>query len=58
MKLTVIIQYYGHVIHAGGDIVYRRVTMELAEEQAAALQLREYEDYGHMLIEREEENRS
>ena len=58
MKLTVIIPYYGHYLLAGGDIVYRRVTMELTEEQAAALQLREDEEYGHMLIEREEENQS
>jgi len=56
MKFTVIIPYYGHYIHAGGDIVYRRVTIDLTEEQAAALQLREDEEYGAMLIEREEEN--
>jgi len=58
MKLTVIIQYYGHVIHVGGDIVHRRVTLELTEEQAAALRLQKDEDYGPMLIEREEETQS
>jgi len=58
MKITVIIQYHGHVIHAGGHTTFRRVTMDLTEEQAAALQLRKDEEYGTMLIEREEENQS
>jgi hypothetical protein len=54
MKLTTLIQYHGHVIHAGGHTTYRRVTVELTAEQAAALQLREDEDYGTMFIEHEE----
>jgi len=55
MKITVMIQYYGHVINAGGNITYRSVTLTLTDEQAAALDLREDEDYGPTAIEKDEQ---
>ena len=36
MKITVMIQYYGHVINAGGNVTYRSVTLTLTDEQVAA----------------------
>jgi len=35
MKITVMIQYYGHVIHAAGSMTYRAVSLTLTDEQAA-----------------------
>ena len=55
MKITVMIQYLGHVIHAGGNISYRSVTLSLTEEQAAALRLLEDEDYGPIAIDKDKE---
>ena len=46
MRLTVMIQYLGHVIHAQGDITYRAVQIELTDEQADKLRLRKEEAYG------------
>ena len=46
MKLTVVIQYHGHVIHAGGCTTYRTVVLELTEEQTKQLALKQDEDYG------------
>ena len=46
MKITVMIQNYGYVIHADGRMTYRAVSLNLTDEQAAALELREDEDYG------------
>ena len=55
MKITVMIQYYGNVIHAGGSMTYRAVSLTLTDEQAAALELREDEDYGPTAIEKDDE---
>jgi len=55
MKITVMIQYYGHVIHAAGSMTYRAVSLTLTDEQAAALELREDEDYGPTAIEKDDE---
>lgn len=46
MKMTVMIQYFGHVYHAGGYTKYRPVTVDLTPEQAKSLALRDDEDYG------------
>jgi hypothetical protein len=53
MKMTVMIQYYGHVIHAGGSITYRSVEIELTEEQAKKLALKADEDYANISLAKE-----
>jgi len=55
MKITVMIQYYGHVINAGGNMTYRSVTVTLTDEQAAALELNDDEAYGPTAIEKDDE---
>jgi len=55
MKITVMIQYYGHVINAGGNITYRAVSLTLTDEQAAALELNDDEAYGPTAIEKDDE---
>lgn len=50
-KITVMIQYFGHVIHAQGNVTYRTVELELTEEQSKKLKLRKDEDYGPIAIE-------
>jgi len=46
MTMTVMIQYFGHVVHAGGSTTYRAVTIELTADQVAKLILQEDEAYG------------
>ena len=54
MKLTIIIQDYVHVVHAGGSVKYRAVQITLTPEQESALALiHEYEDYGIIAIDKE-----
>lgn len=50
MKLTVLVQYYGSVIHAGGHMAYRSVTIDLTEEQVKSLALRPDEEYGPLSL--------
>ncbi len=55
MKMTVVIQYIGHVIHAGGSVTYRRVTLDLTPEQAEALDLLcEEESFGPVIFDEDE----
>lgn len=46
IKLTVMIQYVGHVINAGGSVEYRSVEIELNDEQSSKLKLQKDEYYG------------
>ena len=56
MKMTVVIQYIGHAVHAGGSVTYRRVTLELTPEQNKALDLLcEEESYGPVIFDEEGE---
>ena len=50
MKVTVIIQYYGSVIHAGGHMAFRSVQIDLTEDQKKALALRPDEEYGPVAL--------
>lgn len=50
MKLTFLIQYYGHVIHAEGSVKYRTVDIELTPEQKQKLKLVKDEDFGVVAI--------
>ena len=50
MTMTVMIQYFGHVVHAGGSTTYRAVTIELTDEQVAQLILQEDEAFGVIAI--------
>ena len=50
MKMTVLIQYYGSVIHAGGHMTYRTVTLDLTDDQARALALRPDEEFGPIAL--------
>ncbi len=55
MKMTVVIQYIGHAIHAGGHITYRRITLDLTSEQADALTLHcNEEEYGPVIFDDDE----
>jgi hypothetical protein len=58
VKLTVIFANVVHVVHAGGAVEYRRVTIDLTPEQAAALALRDekWETRGPIFIEAERES--
>lgn len=49
-SMTVLVQYLGHVIHAGGSVTYRAVDIELTEEQVKALELKTDEEYGLIAI--------
>jgi hypothetical protein len=51
INVTVVTQYYGHVIHAGGNTTYRTVELQLTPEQTVALQLRDEEAYGTVIVE-------
>ena len=51
VKLIVMVQYVGHVAHAEGSVSYRAVEIDLTDEQAKKLRLRnEYEDYATFAI--------
>ena len=51
VKLIVMVQYVGHVVHAGGCVSYRAVEIDLTDEQARLLRLRnEDEDYATFAI--------
>ncbi|MDG7000416.1 MAG: hypothetical protein JRN15_15070 [Nitrososphaerota archaeon] len=53
--MTVVIQYIGHAIHAGGHITYRRITLDLTSEQADALTLHcNEEEYGPVIFDDDE----
>jgi len=49
-SMTVLVQYLGHVIHAGGSVTYRTVDIELTDEQVKALELKVDEEYGPVAI--------
>lgn len=46
VKITVMIQYVGHVVNAGGSVEYRAVEIDLTVEQSAKLALSQDEYYG------------
>ena len=50
MKIIVMVQYVGHVVHAGGSVNYRAVEIELTDEQSKRLKLQEDEHYGSIAI--------
>lgn len=50
-KITVMIQYFGHVINAQGNMTYRAVEIELTDEQSKKLKLKKDEDFGVVAIE-------
>ena len=51
VKLIAMVQYVGHVVHAGGSVSYRAVEIDLTDEQAKKLRLRnEDEDYATFAI--------
>lgn len=45
-SLTVVIQYVGHVINAGGCVTYRSVEIKLTPDQMKLLELSTDEYYG------------
>ena len=49
-NLFVMIQNSNLVIHCGGHMTYRMVEIELTEEQARKLRLRDGDDYGPITI--------
>ena len=51
MKMTVMIQFVGHVIHAAGAVTYRAVEIELTGEQVKMLKLQQDEFFGAIAIE-------
>ena len=50
-KITVMIQYFGHVINTQGNVTYRAVEIELTDEQSKKLKLKKDEDFGVVAIE-------
>ena len=51
VKLIVMVQYVGNVVHAGGSVSYRAIEIDLTDEQARKLRLRnEDEDYATFAI--------
>ena len=51
VKIIVMIQYVGYVMHAGGSVSYRSVEIDLTDEQASLLRLRnDDEDYATFAI--------
>lgn len=58
MKMIVMIQYVGHVVHAGGAVNYRTVEIELHEEQAKLLRLNDDEHFGPVAIHGEQHGNS
>ena len=51
VKLIVMMQCVGHVVNAEGSVSYRAVEIDLTDEQAKKLRLRnEYEDYATFAI--------
>ena len=56
MKLHVMVEYVGHVIHAGGSVTHRHVEIELTDEQKKKLKLDQDEHYGVFSIETEKES--
>lgn len=50
MKITVMIQYIGHVVHCGGVVTYRAVEIELTDAQATMLRLDYDESFGVVAI--------
>lgn len=53
--LTVMVQYVGHVINAGGAVNYRTVEVALTPEQQQRLKLQRDEYYGPISIKLGEE---
>ena len=51
INITVVVQYVGHVINAGGCVNYRTVVLELTPEQEVRLKLKQDEHYGPIVIE-------
>jgi len=49
-SITVMIQYVGHVVNAGGAVTYRKVELVLTPEQRRIIALTEDEYYGPMSI--------
>lgn len=50
MKMTVVVQYLGHVIHAGGLPTFRTVEIELTPEQQKQLILSQDEYFGTVVF--------
>lgn len=50
MKMIVMVQYVGHVVHAGGSVNYRAVEIELTDEQSKMLKLNDDEHYANVAI--------
>ncbi|MGK0705152.1 hypothetical protein ACSFCW_16970 [Yokenella regensburgei] len=48
--MTVLVQYLGHVIHAGGSVTYRTVEIDLTYDQVKALELKADEEYGPVIF--------
>lgn len=54
MKMTVMIQYVGHVVHCGGSVNYRSVVIDLTSEQSEKLRLHDDEFFGPISISHEQ----
>lgn len=52
--ITVVVQYVGHVINAGGTVSFRTITLELTEEQKGKLKLGKDEYLSVLAINNEE----
>jgi len=50
MKLSVMIQYVGHVVNAGGTVTYRLAQVDLTDEQAEKLKLKHDEFFSVISI--------
>lgn len=54
MKMTVMIQYVGHVVHCGGSVTYRSVVIDLTAEQSEKLRMHDDEFFGPISISHEQ----
>ena len=50
MKMTVMIQYVGYVVHCGGSVNYRSVVIDLTSKQSEKLRLHGNEFFGPISI--------
>lgn len=50
MKIIVMVQYVGHVVHAGGAVNYRAIEIDLTDDQSKLLKLQDDEHYGAVAI--------
>lgn len=56
INITIVVQYVGHVVNAGGSISYRTVVLELTPEQENSLKLSQDEHYGLVAIDSKQED--